>query len=153
MAKGTVNKVILIGRLGADPDVRYTQTGDAIASFTLATSEGYKDKNGQYVDQTEWHTVKCWRKLAETVGEYVRKGHSLYVEGKLKTEKWQGEDGKDKYKTYILANEINMLSSKAQGEQSELAVGDKPKASKPKSGIEPVDVSKLDKFEDDDIPF
>lgn len=112
MSKGTVNKVVLIGRLGQDPEVRYIPAGDAIANFRIATNDGYKDKDGKYIDQVEWHTIKCWRKLAEMVASFVKKGQLVCIDGKLKTEKWQDKDGSDRYTTYILANDIQLLGSK-----------------------------------------
>lgn len=151
MAKGTVNKVILIGRLGADPDVRYFPNGSGVANLRLATTDGYKDKDGQYVEQTEWHSVAIFGKKAEIAEKYLKKGSLVYIEGQLYTEKWTDKEGKERSKTGIKASEMQLMPGGS--DQGELAVGDKPKASKPKSGTEPVDVSKLDKFEDDDIPF
>ncbi|MDH5485588.1 MAG: single-stranded DNA-binding protein [Gammaproteobacteria bacterium] len=112
MAKG-VNKVILIGNLGKDPEVRYSANGGALANITLATSESWKDKNtGETVEKTEWHRVVFFRRLAEIAGEYLKKGSKVYIEGKLQTRKWQDKDGQDRYTTEIVANEMQMLDSK-----------------------------------------
>ena len=115
MARG-VNKVILIGNLGKDPEVRYSPNGGAIANITLATSESWKDKNtGEQVDKTEWHRVVFFRRLAEIAGEYLKKGSKVFIEGKLQTRKWQDKDGQDRYTTEIVANEMQMLDSKGGG--------------------------------------
>jgi len=112
MARG-VNKVILIGNLGKDPEVRYSPNGGAVANITLATSESWKDKNtGEQVDKTEWHRVVFFRRLAEIAGEYLKKGSKVFIEGKLQTRKWQDKDGQDRYTTEIVANEMQMLDSK-----------------------------------------
>jgi single-strand DNA-binding protein len=112
MARG-VNKVILIGNLGKDPEVRYMPNGQAVANVTIATSEAWKDKNtGEQQERTEWHRVIFFRKLAEIVGQYLKKGSKVYVEGRLQTRKWQNKDGQDQYTTEIVANEMQMLDSK-----------------------------------------
>ncbi len=112
MARG-INKVILIGNLGRDPEVRYSPNGGAIANITLATSESWKDKNtGEQVEKTEWHRVVFFRRLAEIVGEYLKKGSKVYIEGKLQTRKWQDKDGNDRYTTEVVANEMQMLDSR-----------------------------------------
>jgi len=118
MARG-VNKVILVGNLGADPEVRYTPSGDAVANFTLATSESWKDKNtGEQQEKTEWHRCVAWRRLGEIVGEYLHKGSQVYVEGKLQTRKWQDNEGNDKYTTEIIVANLQMLGGKPGGSQS-----------------------------------
>jgi single-strand DNA-binding protein len=112
MARG-VNKVILIGNLGKDPEVRYSPNGQAVANCTIATSESWKDKNtGEKVEKTEWHRIVFWGKLAEIAGEYLKKGSQVYIEGRLQTRKWQDKDGHDKYTTEIVANEMQMLGSR-----------------------------------------
>ncbi len=112
MAKG-VNKVILIGNVGKDPDVRYMPNGNAVANVTLATSESWKDKgSGETQERTEWHRVVFFRRLAEIVGEYVKKGSKIYVEGKLQTRKWQDQGGQDRYTTEIVADQMQMLDSR-----------------------------------------
>lgn len=108
-----VNKAILIGNLGADPDTRYTQGGTAVASLSLATTESYKDKDGNKQDQTEWHKVVAWGRLAEICGEYLAKGSKVYIEGKLQTRMWE-KDGVKHYTTEIVAREMKMLSPRPQ---------------------------------------
>ena len=115
MARG-VNKVILIGNLGNDPEVRYTPSGSAVASVSLATSETWKDKqSGELQERTEWHRVVFFNRLAEIVGEYLHKGSKIYVEGSLRTRKWQDKNGLERYTTEIIANEMHMLDSKGGG--------------------------------------
>jgi single-strand DNA-binding protein len=110
MAKGTVNKVVLIGRLGGDPDVRYMPNGNAVANFTLATNDGYKDRqSGQFVEQTEWHRIAVFGRLAEIVAQYLKKGGLVYIEGRIRTRKWQDQNGQDRYTTEILVNELQLL--------------------------------------------
>ena len=112
MARG-VNKVILVGNLGNDPDVKYTADGRAIANISIATTESWKDKNtGEQNDKTEWHRVVFFNRLAEIVSEYLKKGSQVYVEGKLQTRKWQDQSGQDRYTTEIVANEMQMLDSR-----------------------------------------
>lgn len=105
----SVNKVILVGNLGKDPEVRYTPAGVAVASFSLATTESYKDRDGQRQSKTEWHNVVAWRQLAEICGKYLHKGKQVYIEGKLQTRKWQDRDGNDRYSTEIIADQMQML--------------------------------------------
>ncbi|MFO7603355.1 MAG: single-stranded DNA-binding protein [Gammaproteobacteria bacterium] len=115
MARG-VNKVILIGNLGKDPEIRYTANGAAIANVTIATSETWKDKaTGENQEKTEWHRVVFFNRLAEIVGEYLKKGSKIYVEGRLQTRKWQDQQGQDRYTTEIVAGEMQMLDSKGGG--------------------------------------
>lgn len=113
-----INKVILIGNLGADPEVRYLQDGTAAASFTVATTEKWKGKDGQMQEQTEWHRVTAWRRLAEICGEYLAKGSRVYIEGKLQTRKWKDQAGNDRYTTEIVAREMKMLSPRGSGGES-----------------------------------
>lgn len=111
-----LNKVTLIGRLGADPEVRYMPNGGAVANISLATTFRWKDKqSGERRENTEWHRVVFFNRLAEIVGEYLRKGSQVYVEGRLQTRKWQGQDGQDRYTTEIIATEMNMLDSRSGG--------------------------------------
>lgn len=110
-----INKVILVGNLGADPVVRYTPSGSAVANISLATSETWKDKEGQKQEQTEWHKVVFFNRLGEIAGEYLKKGSKVYVEGKLKTRKWQNKEGQDQYTTEIVADTMQMLDSKGAG--------------------------------------
>jgi single-strand DNA-binding protein len=112
MARG-VNKVILVGNLGKDPEVRYSPNGQAVANCTIATSESWKDKNtGEKQERTEWHRIVFFGRLAEIAGEYLKKGSQIYVEGRLQTRKWQDKDGNDRYTTEIVANEMQMLGSR-----------------------------------------
>jgi len=144
MARG-VNKVILIGNLGRDPEVRYSPNGGAIANITLATSEAWKDKNtGEQVEKTEWHRVVFFRRLAEIAGEYLKKGSKVYIEGKLQTRKWQDKDGNDRYTTEVVANEMQMLDSR--GGSTSYSQDEPSTAS---SQQEPMPAGDFD----DDIPF
>ena len=112
MARG-INKVILVGNLGKDPEVRYSPNGGAVTNITVATSESWKDKNtGEKQEKTEWHRVVFFGKLAEIAGEYLKKGAQIYLEGRLQTRKWQDKEGKDRYTTEIVANEMQMLGSR-----------------------------------------
>ena len=115
MARG-INKVILIGNLGADPEVRYSPSGAAVTNIRIATSESWRDKQtGEMNERTEWHRVVFFGKLAEIAGEYLRKGSKVYVEGRLQTRKWQGQDGQDRFTTEVVANEMQMLDSRGEG--------------------------------------
>lgn len=107
----SVNKVILIGNLGKDPETRYMSNGDAVTNITLATTDTWKDKNGEKQEKTEWHSVVFYRKLAEIAGEYLRKGRPVYVEGRLETRKWTDKNGVDRYTTQIIADDMKMLGS------------------------------------------
>ena len=108
----SLNKVLLIGNLGKDPEVRYTASGTAVASFSLATSEKFKNKEGEWEERTEWHNVTLWGRLAEIAGEYLAKGKTVFIEGRLQTRKWQDKDGKDRYTTEIVGEKMQMLSRK-----------------------------------------
>ena len=110
-----VNKVILIGNLGKDPEVRYLDSGVAVANFSLATTESYKNKEGERVSQTEWHNVVLWRGLAEIAEKYLKKGNSVYIEGKIRNRKWEDKDGNTRYTTEILADNMTMLGKKDAG--------------------------------------
>lgn len=115
MARG-VNKVILIGNLGADPETRYMPSGGAVTNINLATTDVWRDRqSGEQQERTEWHRVVFFNKLAEIAGEYLKKGSKVYVEGRLQTRKWQGQDGQDRYTTEIVANEMQMLDSRGGG--------------------------------------
>lgn len=109
----SVNKVILIGNLGKDPETRYMPNGEQVTNITVATSESWKDKNtGEQKETTEWHRVTFYRRLAEIAGQYLKKGSQVYIEGRLQTRKWQGQDGQDRYTTEIIANEMKMLGKR-----------------------------------------
>src|SRR3954451_7042895 len=109
----SINKVILIGNLGKDPETRYMPNGDAVTNITVATTETWKDKNGEKQEKTEWHRVTFYRKLAEVAGEYLKKGRSAYVEGRLETRKWTDNSGVERYTTDIIATDMKMLGSKS----------------------------------------
>jgi len=116
MASRGVNKVILVGNLGQDPEVRYMPNGNAVANITVATSESWKDQQGQQQERTEWHRVVMFRRLAEIAGEYLRKGSQVYLEGKLQTRKWQDQNGQDRYTTEVVADQMQMLGSRGAGQ-------------------------------------
>jgi single-strand DNA-binding protein len=148
MARG-VNKVILIGNLGKDPEVKYFPNGDAVCNVTLATSESWKDKNsGETQERTEWHNVVFTKRLAEIAGEYLKKGAKVYVEGSLRTRKWQDKEGKDRYTTEIFAREMQMLDSKGGGSAN--FSGERSASGSAMSA--PAPAAAGDDF-DDDIPF
>lgn len=117
MASRGVNKVIIVGNLGQDPDVRFMPNGNAVANFTVATSETWKDKQtGEQKEKTEWHRIVIYQRLAEIAGEYLKKGSKVFLEGRLQTRKWQNQQGVDQYTTEIVANEMQMLDSRGQGQ-------------------------------------
>ena len=156
MARG-VNKVILVGNIGNEPEVRYTGSGSAVANISLATSESWKDKStGENVERTEWHRVVFFNRLAEIVNEYVKKGSKLYIEGSLKTRKWQDQNGNDRYTTEIVANEMQMLDSRGS-----TGAGFAPAAKSNSATIQdtnqaqpsPAVAAGANDFDDDDIPF
>lgn len=169
MARG-INKVILIGNLGADPEVRYTPAGSAVANLRLATSDSWRDKQtGEMQDRTEWHRVVCFNRLGEIAGEYLRKGSKVYIEGRIQTRKWQDNTGNDRYTTEIVAGEMQMLDSRgdagdfsAAGQQSSSSSGfdasqnvnanANTSASPPKQVAPAAATNSFDDF-DDDIPF
>ena len=139
MARG-VNRVILIGNLGQDPETRYMPSGGAVTNITVATSESWKDKNtGQHQERTEWHRVIFFNRLAEVAGEYLKKGSKVYVEGSLRTRKWQGQDGQDRYTTEIVAAEMQMLDSRSDNAPQHT----NPPANRQSAGTPP------DDFDDD----
>ena len=115
MASRGVNKVILVGNLGSDPELKYMQSGTAMCTFSVATNESYKDAEGQMVDKTEWHRIVTWGRLAEICGEYLKKGRQVYLEGQLQTRSWEDQDGNTKYMTEIKAREMQMLGGRDEG--------------------------------------
>ena len=151
MARG-VNKVILVGNLGRDPEIRYSANGQAIANVNIATSESWKDKNtGEKQEKTEWHRIVFFGRLAEIAGEYLKKGSQIYVEGRLQTRKWQDKEGKDRYTTEIVANEMQMLGSRGgSGGPSDSFNQDTGSANAPATSS--TSTGGGDDF-DDDIPF
>lgn len=141
MSKG-INKVIIIGNLGKDPEMKYTASGAAIANITVATSETWNDKqSGEKQEKTEWHRIVAFGRLAEIMGEYIQKGSQVYIEGKLQTRKWQDKDGNDRYTTEVVARDMQMLGGKGQAAKPQQSQGfrDKPETQSD--------------FADDDIPF
>ena len=151
MASRGINKVILIGNLGQDPEVRYMPNGGAVCNITVATSETWKDKNtGEQQERTEWHRVVMFRRLAEIAGEYLKKGSKVYLEGKLQTRKWQDQQGQDRYTTEIVADEMQMLDSRGGGSADFASSQSRAPASQPAS--QPQSAQADNGFEDD-IPF
>ncbi|SEN20794.1 single-strand binding protein [Nitrosospira multiformis] len=150
----SVNKVILIGNLGKDPETRYMPNGDAVTNITVATTETWKDKNGEKQEKTEWHRVTFYRKLAEIAGEYLKKGRSVYVEGRLETRKWTDKSGVERYTTDVIATDMKMLGGKPGGTSYEAPEreegGFAPSSS---SGRAPARSSTGFDDMDDDIPF
>ncbi|MGB1438490.1 MAG: single-stranded DNA-binding protein [Luminiphilus sp.] len=150
MASRGINKVILVGNLGADPENRTSQTGNAITNISVATSETWKDKStGQQQERTEWHRVVFFNRLAEIAAEYLRKGSKVYVEGSLRTRKWQDQNGQDRYTTEVVGNEMQMLDSRGMGGDpygggTQSAPPPQPQPTSGGGGFDPVD---------DDIPF
>lgn len=164
----SLNKVMLIGNLGRDPEVRYMPNGDAVANFSIATTENYKDKNGDKQERTEWHNIVCYRRLGEIAGQYLKKGRSVYIEGKIQTRKWQDKEGKDRYTTEIIADEMKMLGGREGAENAPAYAGggasygggnDYPQSapapaarSNTPQQSRPAQSRPVDEFEDD-IPF
>ena len=120
----SVNKVILVGNLGRDPEVRYMPNGDAVANFSIATTDTWKDKQGNRQEKTEWHNIVMYRRLAEIAGEYLKKGSSVYIEGRLQTRKWQDKQGNDRYTTEIIADQLQMLGGRNSNAVMESASSD-----------------------------
>lgn len=141
----SLNKVMLIGNLGRDPEVRYTASGTAVAGFSVATTEKFKNKNGEWEERTEWHNITLWGRLAEIAGEYLAKGKTVYLEGRLQTRKWQDRDGKDRYTTEVVADKMQMLGGKGDGGRQGAGAGrnDTQEPSYEEPVFNP----------DDDIPF
>lgn len=154
MARG-INKVILVGNLGADPEVRYMPSGGAVANITVATSDSWKDKQtGEAQERTEWHRVVFFNRLAEIVGEYLRKGAKVYVEGSLRTRKWQDQSGVERYTTEIVAAEMQMLDGRGgQGGGGASHAAHHAPAQMPSMAAEPAMASRVHEEFDDDIPF
>ncbi|HEM49125.1 MAG TPA: single-stranded DNA-binding protein [Caldithrix sp.] len=116
MSRGTVNKVILLGRLGKDPDMRYTPSGTAVANFSLATNSAIKDSEGNWTDKTEWHNIVAFGRTAEIAGEYLKKGKQVFIDGRLQTSSWEDQNGQKRYKTEIVASELQLIGPKGEGE-------------------------------------
>lgn len=149
----SINKVILIGNLGKDPEVRYMSDGRAVANITIATSEGWKDKKtGEKQERTEWHNVVFYSPLAEIVGQYLRKGSSVFVEGRLQTRKWQDKNGQDRYTTEIIANEMKMLGGRGDQSGSQPAQQPRSQSNQDARNKATFDAQSPAGF-DDDVPF
>ena len=118
MAGKSLNKVQIIGHLGADPELRYTANGVAVATFSVATNESYKNDNDEWQERTEWHNIVAWRRLAEVAGEYLSKGRQVYIEGRLQTRSWEGQDGVKRYTTEIVARDLILLGGRGEMSQS-----------------------------------
>lgn len=145
MARG-VNKVILVGNLGADPELRYTPSGSPVATFNIATNEAWKDKDGNVQEKTQWHRIVAWNKLAEVAGEYLKKGSQVYLEGRLQTSSWQDKDGSKRYKTEVVAQTFLMLGRKADAAGGREPV-EPPAYPEEEPGPPPA------KANDEDLPF
>lgn len=143
----SVNRVTLIGNIGKDPETRYMSNGDAVTNITLATTDAWKDKNGEKQEKTEWHSIVFYRKLAEIAGEYLKKGRSVYIEGRLETRKWTDKQGIERYTTQIIADDMKMLGNRPAGDQQQSSQSTPTTASAgatQSSGFDDMD---------DDIPF
>ena len=143
MSRRGINKVILIGNLGADPELKYTPSGSAVSNFTLATNESWVDGKGERQEKTEWHRIVVWGKLAEICNEYLKKGSKVYLEGRLQTRSWDGPDGTKRYTTEIVARDMQMLDSRESGRTSEEWAGGGDAPSTPPETAR----------DDDDLPF
>jgi len=143
----SLNRVTLIGNLGNDPDMRYLPDGTAVAKISIATTDTWKDKNGDKKEKTEWHHIVIYRKLAEIAGEYLKKGRSVYIEGRLKTDKWTDKQGVERYTTNIIATDLKMLGSKQNDQQSE------SNSTPAKAGASGGNDGGFDDMDDPDIPF
>lgn len=143
MAGRGVNKAILIGNLGADPELRYTPSGAAVANFSIATSETWTDANGEKQERTEWHNIVAWKKLAEICGEYLKKGSKVYIEGRLQTRSWEGQDGVKRYSTEVVARDMQMLDRKGEPGAARVMEEAAPNEAAPHEAAE----------EDDELPF
>ena len=130
---GSVNKVILVGRLGKDPELKYTPSGAPVAKFSLATDESFKDKTGERQNRTEWHNIVAWNKLAEICGEYLTKGKLIYIEGSIRSRQWQDQSGNKRTSYEIIANSMQMLGSKADSDRMSSGATDRPAPERPAS--------------------
>ncbi len=152
----SVNKVIIVGNLGADPETRYTPSGDAVTNIRVATTDKWKDKaSGEMKEQTEWHRISFWGRLAEVAGEYLKKGSQVYIEGSLRTRKWQDKDGQDRYSTEIRGEVMQMLGRREGGGMPRDDAGGDRAAPRPAAAAKPAEKKPAGKFDDmeDDIPF
>jgi single-strand DNA-binding protein len=149
MSKGSINKVMLIGNLGSDPELRFTPGGVQVANFNLATSESWTDKSGERQERTEWHRIVLWRRLAEVAGQYLKKGSKIYIEGKLQTRNWEDQNGQKRYTTEVVANSMEMLDGGQASADLDMAYG---KAREPAPAGAPVPAG-APGISDDGLPF
>ena len=141
----SINKAILIGNLGSDPDVRYTANGTAVANFNIATNESWNNKEGQREERTEWHRIVCWNKIAELCGEYLSKGRTVYIEGRIQTREWEDKEGNKRYTTEVVANTVQFLGGRGEASNR----NEEKKAASGGGNVEPAAPIAVD----DDIPF
>jgi single-strand DNA-binding protein len=155
---GSVNKVILIGRLGKDPELKYTPSGAPVAKFSLATDESFKDRTGEQQKRTEWHNIVAWNKLAEICGEYLTKGKQVYIEGSIRSRQWQDQSGNKRTSYEIVANQMTMLGSKGESERvpsggPDHAAPERRFSGAPQPSAEPAPPPAEPEISDEDIPF
>ena len=150
MAKGSVNKVILIGNIGSDPEVKTTPSGVQVANFSLATTESWTDKAGERQERAEWHRLVLWRKLAEIAGQYLKKGAKIYIEGKLQTRSWEDQSGQKRYTTEVVVDQMEMLDGKGQTKNLDETPYTR---SSDYDGVEPAADPAGSGSDDDDLPF
>ena len=151
----SLNKAILIGNLGKDPEMRFMPNGDAVVNFSIATTESYKDRDGNKQDKTEWHNITIYGKLAEIANQYLKKGRSVYIEGRIQTRKWQDKNGQDRYTTEIIATAMQMLGERAESSGQPSPTETAPSSPRPTATQQrrpPSPAKPVDEFEDD-IPF
>jgi single-strand DNA-binding protein len=154
---GSVNKVILVGRLGRDPELKYTPSGAPVAKFSLATDESFKDKTGEKQEHTEWHNIVAWNKLAEICGEYLTKGKLVFIEGSIRSRQWQDQAGNKRTSYEIIANQMQMLGSKADSERTPSGGMNRPAPERPAPSAPPPSADPISppepEISDEDIPF
>ncbi|MCK5032463.1 MAG: single-stranded DNA-binding protein [Calditrichia bacterium] len=145
MSRGTINKAILVGRLGKDPEMKYTPSGTAVASFSIATNYSMKDSEGNFVDKTDWHNIVVFGRRAEFAGEYMNKGRLVYIEGRIQTRSWEDKEGNKRYMTEIIASDVQLLGSKGENTSKE--------TEEPDADVQSKDVPAQEDEEADDLPF
>lgn len=148
-----INKVILVGNLGKDPEVRHLESGSTVARFSVATNENYQDRNGEWQTQTEWHNIVCWRRLAENAEKSLKKGSLIYLEGKLATRKWQDKDGNDRYTTEVVARTFRSLERRESPLNEGASMGSLPGGENEFPTVEKTTSTPGSPMEDDDLPF
>ncbi|WP_025763149.1 single-stranded DNA-binding protein [Dyadobacter tibetensis] len=150
---GSVNKVILIGNLGADPEVRYLESGSAVAKFNIATTESYTNKSGERVENTEWHRIELWEGLAKVAEKYLKKGNQVYIEGRIRTDNWTDKEGQQRYGTTIRANSMTLLGSAPGGGGEAGSGASAPRAAQSPRQQDAVPPTMASGNDDDDLPF